>query len=461
MKPAAKHFRLAVLLAILASTCLAERSPELQILDRLVGRWENSIEVFGKPPRRSIATREWTQGGEGDFLFETTTDAAGKEEHIAFWTYDRQRKRYRCVTLKAGGPFLTEGRWDAESQTFHFDIASFDQKWSSSATHRFVDPDHAEFTLDFRFAGKKAWNQAGTQNRTERVPKATNPPRSKELQILQYNVGQWNSEIAGHKNRSVSYWSRDGRGRFLVSEESGPDGAEKYSLKSFDQRANLYRGCFLEAAGAGFSRGRWDAALQTMNSEFFLFDLPREADGTFVAEASYRDGIHGTILDQVLHRFERKLAIRLSVGDRLVWERSGNATRPFDRKAIWPLTLGDQTALVQKVEFENAEGRGQLLAVGPAENALPVFFDGQKLRHAEQPALSLHVPLRAYEHGTRVIFWYRLNPASIHDWQANPDASLSPAEKPELVLGVLKGEICLVHADDPSRLIFAVAPVAP
>ena len=443
---------------LLASTVLAERSPELQVLNRLVGSWENKVEVFGKPPRRSIITRHWTRDGEGDFLFETDVSMNGEEQHVAFWTYAPKHKRYRCVVLKRGGPFLIEGSWDADTETFQFEISSFDQKWSSSSTYRMVDSDHAEFALQFRHAGKKAWAQDGRHVRTARRINEAAVERGPQLQVLQRYAGEWESELDGHKNHRVNSWSRKGQGSFLISEERTIAGSEKYSMLSFDPWGKGYRGCFLEAGAAGFSTGQWDGPSQTMKSEFFLFDLPRDAAGELLPGTSYCDGIHWSISDFLMHKFRRHLSIRISVGAQEVQKVSGRMWRPLNSDSFWPLTLEDGQGLISKTDFKNTSGRGHLLGVGPAAKAIDVFFDGQHLHFAKQPAYSLHVPQRQFVHGTRVIFWYRLNPAPIHNWQRNANATLSPTASPELVLGPLRGEICLVHADHASRLVFAVAP---
>jgi hypothetical protein len=122
-----------------------KRSPELQVLDRFIGDWQDAItnKTTGQK-YDAIESRKWSPGGE--FVLSEDRNLATKKEAHFLITYDSNNKLYRACFIEEGGGALLLGSWDDRAQTM---------KWSGppevsvkyTGTHRFVDNDHAIWSI--------------------------------------------------------------------------------------------------------------------------------------------------------------------------------------------------------------------------------------------------------------------------------------------------------------------------
>ena len=110
---------------------MPKRSPELQVLDRLIGVWnvKTIIKPAGGPEikREFVSRRRWTLGGT--FLqFEDAlnlSDPDAKEFQL-LWTYDPVAKNYPAVIMDGPSRAELTGTWDAKTTTMHWTGKSSD-----------------------------------------------------------------------------------------------------------------------------------------------------------------------------------------------------------------------------------------------------------------------------------------------------------------------------------------------
>jgi hypothetical protein len=154
------RLNLAALLAvsgvILSSSALAQdskaKSAELQVLDRYVGTWEET--VIAKPalwtPERTTSTttttRQWILNGT--MIENKGAWLPGKNEFLHLMTYDPQRKEYRQWYFDKDNlvPQVYRGKWDEATQTFTF-TGTLADGIRSTSQQKFVDKDTFTWTL--------------------------------------------------------------------------------------------------------------------------------------------------------------------------------------------------------------------------------------------------------------------------------------------------------------------------
>ena len=154
-----------------------KRSPELQVLDRLIGVWNVKaiIKPAGGPEieREFVSRRRWTLGGT--FLqFEDALNLSDPEakEFQLLWTYDPVARNYPAVIME--GPFRAEltGTWDAKTTTMHLKGKSSDGR-TSKGYHRFIGNDRAEASAVFKDAeGKVVLEISWPQTRRDEIAKS-------------------------------------------------------------------------------------------------------------------------------------------------------------------------------------------------------------------------------------------------------------------------------------------------
>ena len=436
------------LFVLLAAAAVAQDP----VLDRLVGTWSQELRAQGRPPIRMVLHRE--PSTDGSFLRESVFDGNGRELGVAFWTYDAGREVYQRVGLRASAAVLWEGPWDADTKTLKLDVWTQFPNQSGWVEYSFGD---AGISIRYEWRmGDRVWSRTGQADARDRQPTLERRARSSQVQVLNHFFGRWSSEIGGHRNSSTSAWSAKGKGNFLVTKENGVDGGEKYSAMTWDPHNKIYLGVFLEPGSAGFLKGTWNTSTQTMQREFLLFERPRDENGEFLPGSLPRDGIHGLIKDQVVHKYRRELYMRIQVGGERVWQGSGRATRSFAQDRVWPLSVKAPAgqAIVINRKFARDGGKGATLRLDSAEEAIRVLPDGPALRSVAQLGYNLHVPNNRFEEGTSIILWHKIGQTNIHGWTTNEDASLSPLQARELALGHEGERIILVQRDDERRLVF-------
>lgn len=128
------------------------KSPALQILNRYVGSWDET--VTSKPavwtPERTTATttttRQWILNGT--VIENKGAWTPGNIEFLHLMTYDPQREEYRqwYYAKDTPVPQVYRGKWNEETQTFTFTGILADGVRSTSQ-QRFVDKDTFTWTL--------------------------------------------------------------------------------------------------------------------------------------------------------------------------------------------------------------------------------------------------------------------------------------------------------------------------
>ena len=129
-----------------------EKSPELKVLNRYVGSWEET--AIAKPalwtPERTTSTttttRRWILNGT--MIENKGAWLPGKNEFLHLMTYDPQRKEYRQWYFDKDNlaPQAYRGKWDEATQTFTF-TGTLADGIRSTSQQRFVDKDTFTWTL--------------------------------------------------------------------------------------------------------------------------------------------------------------------------------------------------------------------------------------------------------------------------------------------------------------------------
>jgi cysteine synthase len=155
MSPKQNWFTFLAIVCVSAISAAAEpaksKSPELQVLQRLVGTWDfegiSRVAAFTPAELRAkfVVTREWVLDGQS--LQETRKHPDG--DSILMYSFDAQRKAYRSKL------FFSEilGQWDESSQTLAF--ASDGTGLTITSTIKFVDEDTHNLTTVIKDAQGK------------------------------------------------------------------------------------------------------------------------------------------------------------------------------------------------------------------------------------------------------------------------------------------------------------------
>lgn len=122
----------------------SKRSAELQVLDHFIGDWETVVTANGANDKStSIQSRKWSR--EGTFVLSEERDLSTNKESHFFITYDSQGKQYRACFINENATVPLLGTWDEKSQTMKW--KSSDVSFTHEGVNRFIDADHAEWTM--------------------------------------------------------------------------------------------------------------------------------------------------------------------------------------------------------------------------------------------------------------------------------------------------------------------------
>ena len=138
-------------LAILACTGAIDaadepkRSPELQVLDRIIGDWETVItDKLTGNKSASTESRKWS--AKGEFVLSKEFNQTIKKEAHFLITYDPAAKTYRGTYISETGAALYLGTWDEATNTLKWTGADIVGNKFAGAT-RFIDKDHVEWSM--------------------------------------------------------------------------------------------------------------------------------------------------------------------------------------------------------------------------------------------------------------------------------------------------------------------------
>ena len=129
----------------------AKQSPELRVLERFVGSWEETIELRSKgAPKPSLlkiaSTRKWILGGK--MIENKGTWSPGNVEFLHLMTYDPKRREYRQWYFDVNNPASLgedRGRWDEATQTLTWN-GKLDDGNTMETAERFIDKDTFTWT---------------------------------------------------------------------------------------------------------------------------------------------------------------------------------------------------------------------------------------------------------------------------------------------------------------------------
>lgn len=127
------------------------KSPELQVLDRYVGTWDETVVIKPalwtpeKTTSSTTTTRKWILNGR---MIENKGAWATENEFLHLMTFDPKQNEYRQWYYDKDNlvPQEYQGRWDAATQTFTFTGTLADGIQCTSQQH-FVDKDTFTWTL--------------------------------------------------------------------------------------------------------------------------------------------------------------------------------------------------------------------------------------------------------------------------------------------------------------------------
>jgi hypothetical protein len=146
----------------------ASKPKELQVLDRLVGKWdsESVSRVAEWTPKeghaKGVLTREWVLNGRYVQEISKQSDA----DAIVMFTYDASKKAYRWWLFNSQGTNIeTSGKWDEASQILSFS-ANLDGGLVNSSTIKFIDGDTHQWKATVKDGqGKVYYDGEGTCKR--------------------------------------------------------------------------------------------------------------------------------------------------------------------------------------------------------------------------------------------------------------------------------------------------------
>jgi hypothetical protein len=129
-----------------------KRAPELQVLERFIGSWEETIELRSsgapKPTILKIAsTRKWIL--DGRMIENTGTWSPGNVEFLHLMTYDPKRREYRQWYFDVNNPASMgedRGHWDEATQTLTW-RGKMEDGVTTETIERFTDKDNFTWTM--------------------------------------------------------------------------------------------------------------------------------------------------------------------------------------------------------------------------------------------------------------------------------------------------------------------------
>jgi len=159
-----------------------EQSAELQVLDKLVGQWNEEVELNGQK-FTAAGTTEWTLAKTHlQSHFEISLPGGRKMEHLMVMTYDRAGKVYRSWQYTSGGskPIEFEGSWSDEKQTLTMTGQSPDGMTFTSVTE-LSDSDSVPWTVEAkRENGETVFRMKGVDRRVNNGAKDSPQDRAND-----------------------------------------------------------------------------------------------------------------------------------------------------------------------------------------------------------------------------------------------------------------------------------------
>ncbi len=136
-------------ISAVAQTSKPSKSPELKVLDHLVGSWRYEIvegQVNGDE-KRSTATAVTKWSLQGQYIESRVTDSDGKQVALNLMTYDPDAGVYKAWAFypNSPNPFLFTYRWNESKKTLTGN-GDLGNGITLQATTHFISNDRYEFT---------------------------------------------------------------------------------------------------------------------------------------------------------------------------------------------------------------------------------------------------------------------------------------------------------------------------
>jgi hypothetical protein len=417
------------------------RSPELAVLDQLVGTWRSTFIEGGAQPQVTYISRYWSE--EGTMLLERAIRPSG-DFAFAVWTYNPDDGSYPAVVLASKFAAHWVSKWDAEQNLFTYSYMSVDGRTGLGKRWR-VNDDQFEWTMTLQTPE----GEVAMQGKQERIADQSWILREPEgpWQILRHFNGTWSSKLTNSQNEdvhigdSVTNWAGPGS-KFQVTSERGLGGNEKYSAITYDPAAERYRGVFIEPGSAGFFDAWWDSKAKQLKQVFSTFPSIKDFGESAPPKPQFGLNVNGwhtrTVIADGIHR--SVLTVRM--GDEELWSGRGTLKRETIADESWPLTVAGGKGLVILSETEAGVTLGM-----QAGGGVRAFIADHSIRLVDRPELSLQVgdfsEIRFEKAGT--------------PFKVNPEGSISPTRSPNWALG-WQGGLKLVRRSDANVLIFTEVP---
>ncbi len=137
-----------------ASAAVPRRdAPELRVLDRFIGKWDEEVDLGGGETARATGEVAWALGGthvKSEFQVGSGDDGL---RHLALITWDPITKTYVTWMFSSGaGPVVFTGTWDAEKQTFTQKSLPNAEGLTTHSVTKFVDANRIDWTVAMRDA---------------------------------------------------------------------------------------------------------------------------------------------------------------------------------------------------------------------------------------------------------------------------------------------------------------------
>ncbi len=130
-------------------TLKSRESPELKVLDRLIGSWRYEV-VEGQAngdEKKSTATTVTKWSLQGQYIESRVTDSDGRQVALNLMTYDSEAGVYKAWAFYPNSPkpLLLTYRWNESKKTLTGD-GDLGNGITLQATTRFTGNDRYEFT---------------------------------------------------------------------------------------------------------------------------------------------------------------------------------------------------------------------------------------------------------------------------------------------------------------------------
>ncbi len=160
-----------LILAGISAVAQTPKSPEMMVLDRLVGSWRMEM-VEWQPngdEKKSTGTSVGKWSLQGQYLEIRITGSDGKEDILHFFTYDSEADVYNMwsFTPASPKPGLTTWQWDESEKTLTGQMDMGNGITMHGATH-FITNDRFEYAATTKDASGNVLNEMkGSVSRKE------------------------------------------------------------------------------------------------------------------------------------------------------------------------------------------------------------------------------------------------------------------------------------------------------